>query len=116
MQAIPYPNLKETLYFEELDNGLKVYVLPKAGFEKKLTRPSRPITAPSITIFKSKANSRCRFRTGSPIFFGAQNVRGADRRRFFATFSAQGASANAFTSFDRTAYLFFRLRNRLRLI
>ena len=28
--------LKETLYHEELENGLEVYLLPKTGFRKNL--------------------------------------------------------------------------------
>lgn len=34
MQVIPYPHVKETLYTEQLPNGLSVFILPKEGFQK----------------------------------------------------------------------------------
>ena len=34
MKIFKYPTLKETLYYEEMKNGLKVYLLPKVGFSK----------------------------------------------------------------------------------
>jgi len=34
MESIRYERLQETLYFETMDNGLQVYVLPKEGFQK----------------------------------------------------------------------------------
>ena len=34
MEKIVYEQLKETLYYEKLPNGLDVYVLPKQGFNK----------------------------------------------------------------------------------
>ena len=32
METINYQTLQETLYYEEMANGLKVYLLPKKGF------------------------------------------------------------------------------------
>lgn len=34
MEQRQYSNLQETIYYERMDNGLDVYVLPKAGFQK----------------------------------------------------------------------------------
>ena len=34
METINYQTLQETLYYEEMANGLKVYLLPKKGFSK----------------------------------------------------------------------------------
>ena len=34
MEFKEFPQLQEKLYFEELENGLKVYLLPKPGFNK----------------------------------------------------------------------------------
>ncbi len=36
MQTIPYPQVKETLYSEQLPNGLTVFILPKEGFQKNI--------------------------------------------------------------------------------
>lgn len=34
MQKLHYPGVEETLYYEQLPNGLSVYLLPKEGFQK----------------------------------------------------------------------------------
>lgn len=44
MEQRRYSQLQETLYYERMDNGLDVYVLPKPGFRKR-TRPFPPNTA-----------------------------------------------------------------------
>ena len=36
MEFKEFPQLQEKLYFEELENGLKVYLLPKPGFNLSL--------------------------------------------------------------------------------
>ncbi|WP_248926308.1 EF-P 5-aminopentanol modification-associated protein YfmH [Paenibacillus hamazuiensis] len=104
MQVLPYTHVDETLYYEQMPNGLKVYVLPKEGFRK------------TYATFSTKYGSiDNHFRVG-----GGQDIRVPDgiahfleHKMFeeptgdvFATFASQGASANAFTSFDRTTYLF----------
>jgi hypothetical protein len=35
MNPIYYKNIDETLYSGTLDNGLRIYVVPKKGFNKK---------------------------------------------------------------------------------
>ena len=34
MKPLEFKQLEETLYYEQLDNGLDVYILPKTGFHK----------------------------------------------------------------------------------
>ena len=34
MKTLEFKQLDETLYYEKLDNGLDVYILPKKGFSK----------------------------------------------------------------------------------
>lgn len=104
MQTIPFAELKETLYYEQLPNGLKVYVLPKRGFHK------------TYATFSTKYGSiDNRFRVeGKPEMSVPDGIAHfLEHKMFeeptgdiFATFASQGASANAFTSFDRTVYLF----------
>lgn len=36
MKTIEFKQLDETLYYEKLDNGLDVYILPKKAFPKHL--------------------------------------------------------------------------------
>ncbi|CAM4238599.1 EF-P 5-aminopentanol modification-associated protein YfmH [Paenibacillus tarimensis] len=104
MEAIVYPAVQETVYYEKLPNGLEVYVLPKEGFQK------------TYATFSTKYGSvDNHFAIGDGEFtkvpdgiahFLEHKMFEEPEGDIFATFASQGASANAFTSFDRTVYLF----------
>lgn len=104
MEKLSYPNVQETLYREVLDNGLEVIVLPKEGFNK------------TYATFSTKYGSvDNHFAVGNqpPVKVPDGIAHFLEHKMFeeptgdiFATFASQGASANAFTSFDRTVYLF----------
>ncbi|MEG0366391.1 MAG: hypothetical protein RR585_06120 [Coprobacillus sp.] len=34
MKTINYKTLQESIYYEQMENGLEVYLLPKEGFSK----------------------------------------------------------------------------------
>ncbi|RAP76199.1 EF-P 5-aminopentanol modification-associated protein YfmH [Paenibacillus montanisoli] len=104
METLAYPGVQETLYREVLPNGLEVVVLPKEGFSKTYATFS--------TRYGSIDN---RFAVGGqePISVPDGIAHFLEHKMFeeptgdiFATFASQGASANAYTSFDRTVYLF----------
>ncbi|REE94484.1 putative Zn-dependent peptidase [Paenibacillus taihuensis] len=104
METLAYPGVQETLYREVMPNGLEVVVLPKQGFSKTY--------ATFATKYGSIDN---RFAVGNqdPISVPDGIAHFLEHKMFeeptgdiFATFASQGASANAFTSFDRTVYLF----------
>lgn len=104
MQKHEYPQVKETIYSEMLDNGLSVYILPKQGFVKTY--------ATFATKYGSVDN---RFSVGDepPIQVPDGIAHFLEHKMFeepegdvFAKFAMNGASANAYTSFDRTVYLF----------
>jgi predicted Zn-dependent peptidase len=104
-----YDKLQETLYYEKLDNGLDVFVLPKPGFTK---------TYATFTTRYGSIDNRFRPAGGEEIRVPDGIAHFLEHKMFeepegdiFATFASQGASANAFTSFDRTVYLFSATRN-----
>lgn len=98
-----YPKLGETLFREVLPNGLTVLVSPKPGFTRK--------TAYFVTDFgsihtdftmdgvKVKAPAGVAHYLEHKLF----DLPGRD---VSAEFAALGASVNAFTSYDMTAYYF----------
>lgn len=103
MKVLPYEHLNESLYYEQLANGLRVYVLPKKGFQK------------TYATFSTKYGSIDRhFQVGDKeqqmpdgiAHFLEHKMFAEPTGDIFAQFASQGASANAFTSFDRTTYLF----------
>lgn len=53
MESIRYEHLQETLYYEVMDNGLHVYILPKPGFRKRMPR-LQPSMDRWIIIFRLK--------------------------------------------------------------
>ncbi|KPV57717.1 zinc protease [Paenibacillus sp. A3] len=104
MRTIPYPHVKETLYAEELPNGLSVFVLPKEGFQK--TYATFTTKYGSIdNDFQVEGEARRKVPDGIAHFLEHKMFE-EPTGDIFSVFAAQGASANAFTSFDRTAYLF----------
>src|SRR5690554_483381 len=104
MQVKSYPHLNETLYIDELPNGLKVYVLPKKGFQKTYATFSTRYGSID-NHFKVGDQEEVKVPDGIAHFLEHKMFE-EPTGDIFAQFASQGASANAFTSFDRTAYLF----------
>ncbi|MFD0711336.1 EF-P 5-aminopentanol modification-associated protein YfmH [Paenibacillus sp. GCM10027626] len=104
MEKLSYPGVEETLYREVLDNGLEVILLPKEGFSK---------TYATFSTRYGSIDNRFAVESEPPVSVPDGIAHFLEHKMFeeptgdiFATFASQGASANAFTSFDRTVYLF----------
>ncbi|WP_058303995.1 EF-P 5-aminopentanol modification-associated protein YfmH [Gorillibacterium timonense] len=104
MDVIQIDRLQEKLYKEELPNGLTVYVLPKPGFSK---------TYATFTTDFGSVDNHFRLDGGKDIRVPDGIAHFLEHKMFeepegdiFATFASHGASANAFTGFERTTYLF----------
>ncbi|WP_017727380.1 EF-P 5-aminopentanol modification-associated protein YfmH [Halalkalibacterium ligniniphilum] len=110
MKAHTFEQLGETLYHEQLENGLDVYILPKPGFNKTyatFTTKYGSIDQEFIPIGEKEA-----IRVPDGIAHFLEHKMFEDEEGdVFQDFSKQGASANAFTSFTRTAYLFSSTSN-----
>jgi predicted Zn-dependent peptidase len=104
MSTKPYPKLQETLWNETLDNGLEVYILPKPGFTK--TYATFTTKYGSIdNHFTPPGRETIRVPDGIAHFLEHKMFEEPEGD-IFSKFASQGASANAYTSFDRTVYLF----------
>jgi predicted Zn-dependent peptidase len=104
MASTPYPKLQETLWHEKLDNGLEVFILPKPGFTK---------TYATFTTRYGSVDNHFIPPGGVEIKVPDGIAHFLEHKMFeepegdiFSKFASQGASANAYTSFDRTVYLF----------
>lgn len=103
MEKRYYPRLNETVFWDSLPNGLTVAVVPRQGFSKKMA------------YFVTGAGSLQRqFRMDGQDYIAPMGVAHFLEHKLFdmpgrdisAEFAAMGASVNAFTSYDMTAYYF----------
>lgn len=104
METLQYPKVQETLYREVLDNGLEVIVLPKEGFHKTYATFSTKYGSVD-NVFAVGGEEAKRVPDGIAHFLEHKMFEEPEGD-IFAVFASQGASANAYTTFDRTVYLF----------
>ncbi|PMC38502.1 peptidase M16 [Bacillus sp. UMB0899] len=104
-KPIRFEQLQESLYYEKMDNGLDVYVLPKKGFNKTYSTFTTKYGSIDNTFVPLNKDEMIQVPDGIAHFLEHKLFEKEDGD-VFQQFSKQGASANAFTSFTRTAYLF----------
>ncbi|MCL1951001.1 MAG: insulinase family protein [Turicibacter sp.] len=105
MQEKKHPNIKETIYFEELDNGLHVYFINKPGFNK--TYATFTTKYGSIdNEFSPIGQAAMKHVPDGIAHFLEHKMFEKKDYDVFEKFSMHSGSANAFTSFTRTSYLF----------
>jgi len=105
MEKIAFEQLKEELYYEKLENGLDVYILPKKGFNKAYATFTTKYGSIDNHFKPFGKDDYVKVPDGIAHFLEHKLFEKEDGD-VFQQFSRQGASANAFTSFTRTAYLF----------
>ncbi len=110
MEKIEFAQLQEELYYEKLANGLKVYILPKKGFNKTFCTFTTNYGSVDNTFVPLDGSEFTQVPDGIAHFLEHKLFEKEDGD-VFQDFSKQGASANAFTSFTRTAYLFSSTSN-----
>ncbi|MEO2213832.1 pitrilysin family protein [Paenibacillus amylolyticus] len=104
MESIRYEHLQETLYYEVMDNGLHVYILPKPGFQKTYATFATKYGSVD-NHFQVEGQEEVKVPDGIAHFLEHKMFE-EPTGDIFATFASHGASANAFTTFDQTVYLF----------
>ncbi|MEG7281713.1 EF-P 5-aminopentanol modification-associated protein YfmH [Bacillus sp. 0909A] len=110
IKPIEFEQLQETLYHEKMSNGLDVYVLPKNGFNKTYAVFTTKYGSIDNQFVPLGKDEMVHVPDGIAHFLEHKLFEKADGD-VFQDFSKQGASANAFTSFTRTAYLFSSTSN-----
>lgn len=110
MEKITFDNLQETLFHERLDNGLEVYILPKRGFSKTYVTFTTKYGSIDNTFIPRGKDEFVTVPDGIAHFLEHKMFDKEDGD-VFQKFGVLGASANAFTSFTRTSYLFSTTQN-----
>lgn len=115
MKIIKYHTLQETLYYEEMKNGLQVYLLPKLGFSKTYGLFSTQFGSVDTTFVPLNEKEMIKVPDGIAHFLEHKmfEMNDGDASNKFAQL---GASTNAFTSSSRTAYLFNTTTNENKCI
>ncbi|GAA3010638.1 EF-P 5-aminopentanol modification-associated protein YfmH [Tetragenococcus solitarius] len=99
-----YPDLNEVLYTEVLANGLTVFILPKRDFHKTYGLFSTNYGSID-NEFAHSGEGRKKVPDGIAHFLEHKMFEKKEGD-IFQEFGRLGASANAFTSFTKTSYLF----------
>jgi predicted Zn-dependent peptidase len=105
MDKVAYQKINETLYKEILPNGLTVYLLPKAGYHKTYGLFSTNYGSIDNEFIPRGGTEYIKVPDGIAHFLEHKMFEKEDGD-VFQKLGEQGASANAFTSFTRTSYLF----------
>ena len=105
MDKVAYQKINETLYKEILPNGLTVYLLPKAGSHQTYGLFSTNYGSIDNEFIPRGGTEYIKVPDGIAHFLEHKMFEKEDGD-VFQKFGEQGASANAFTSFTRTSYLF----------
>lgn len=104
MTEFHYPELDETVFREQLPCGLTVEVVPRKGFTKKLAYLAADFG--SIHTDFQLDGQVYHAPAGTAHYLEHKLFDMPDGRDVSAEFAALGASVNAFTSYDMTAYYF----------
>ncbi|TQR12923.1 EF-P 5-aminopentanol modification-associated protein YfmH [Psychrobacillus soli] len=105
MNETYFKQLEETLYYEKLPNGLQVYILPKKGFSKTFVTFSTKYGSIDREFIPLGKKDAVVVPDGIAHFLEHKMFE-KEEGDVFQQFSEKGASANAFTSFTKTTYLF----------
>ncbi|ALX47596.1 EF-P 5-aminopentanol modification-associated protein YfmH [Lentibacillus amyloliquefaciens] len=105
MNKYTYDHIGEEIYKEKLNNGLSVYLLPKPQMAKTYGLFTTDYGSIDQTFVPIDGTDQTTVPEGVAHFLEHKMFEKEDRD-VFSDFSKQGASANAYTSFTKTAYLF----------
>lgn len=112
MKQVDYEQLQETLYTETLPNGLTVTLLPKNDFHKTYGLFTTNYGSIDNTFVPIGQEEMVTVPDGIAHFLEHKMFE-KEAGDVFQLFGKLGASANAFTSFTRTSYLFSSTTNVL---
>ena len=111
MRIIENKTVKEKAYFEELDNGLKIIIIPKENTNKKMAIIGTKFGSIDNHFIEPKTNEKVTIPDGVAHFLEHKMFEQADGTNSLDTLTAIGAEANAYTTNDHTAYYFETIDN-----
>ena len=103
MEKRSYPRLDEEVFWDRLPNGLTLAVIPRRGFSRKM---AYFVTGAGSLHRKFTMDGKAYCAPMGVAHFLEHKLFDMPGRDISAEFAAMGASVNAFTSYDMTAYYF----------
>ncbi|WP_312113421.1 EF-P 5-aminopentanol modification-associated protein YfmH [Brevibacillus reuszeri] len=110
MQTAVYKNVDETIYAEVLDNGLKVFMIPKPDVSESYAIFTTNYGSNDITFVPAGKTEKITVPPGVAHFLEHKLFDKADYD-VRAEFGKLGASCNAYTNPKQTSYLFSTTEN-----
>ena len=98
--------INEKIVFLTHKSGLKIYIVPKKGFSKYYAIYGTDYGSCDTEFIVPGENEKTCLPDGIAHFLEHKLFEESDGKNAFDRFSLTGANANAYTSFDITAYLF----------
>ncbi len=111
MKIIENKTVKEKAYFEELDNGLKIIIIPKENTNKKMAIIGTKFGSIDNHFINPKTKEEETIPDGVAHFLEHKMFEQADGTNSLDTLTALGVEANAYTTNDHTAYYFETIDN-----
>lgn len=110
MKVHNYELIDEKVYEHELDNGFKLFIIPKPGFQKTFVTYTTQFGSLD-NHFKPIGSQQFVKVPDGVAHFLEHKLFEKEEEDLFTVFAEENAQANAFTSFDRTSYLFSATSN-----
>lgn len=105
-----YELIDETVYEAQMDNGLKLFIIPKPGFQKTFVTYTTQFGSLD-SKFKPLDSDEFVTVPDGVAHFLEHKLFEKEEGDLFTDFAEDNAQVNAFTSFDRTSYLFSATSN-----
>ncbi len=106
MQIIENKEIKEKVYIETLENGMKIIVVPKKNTEKKYIIWGTKFGSIDNHFIDPTTNEEVKVPDGVAHYLEHKMFEQADGTDSLFTMMSLGLDANAYTTNDHTAYLF----------
>lgn len=100
-----YELIDERVFEQELENGLRLFIIPKPGFQKTFVTYTTQFGSLD-NQFKPIGQDQFVTVPDGVAHFLEHKLFEKEEEDLFTAFAEDNAQANAFTSFDRTSYLF----------
>lgn len=111
MRIIENKLLSEKIFHEKLPNNMDLFFMPKAGFNKKYAIFATDYGSNDLEFVNPHTKEKVKVNEGIAHFLEHKMFEQESGDDALLKFSKYGASANAFTNFDMTAYLFSATEN-----